>query len=61
MGIRPPSPDWGNMIAGGIQYISNGYWWEIYPAGIAIILAVVAFNLLGDGLSDSFEAPRPIR
>jgi peptide/nickel transport system permease protein len=61
LGIRPPSPDWGNMIAGGIQYISNGYWWEIYPAGIAIILAVVAFNLLGDGLSDSFEAPRPIR
>jgi peptide/nickel transport system permease protein len=61
MGIRPPSPDWGNMIAGGIQYISNGYWWEIYPAGIAIILAVVAFNLLGDGLTDRFEAPRPIR
>jgi peptide/nickel transport system permease protein len=61
MGIRPPSPDWGNMIAGGIQYISNGYWWEIYPVGIAIILAVVAFNLLGDGLTDRFEAPRPIR
>jgi peptide/nickel transport system permease protein len=61
LGIRPPSPDWGNMIASGIQYISNGYWWEIYPAGIAIILAVVAFNLLGDGLNDRFEAPRPIR
>ncbi len=61
LGIRPPSSDWGNMIAGGIQYISNGYWWEIYPAGIAIILAVVAFNLLGDGLSDSFDRSRQFR
>jgi peptide/nickel transport system permease protein len=49
------------MIAGGIQYISNGYWWEIYPAGIAIILAVVAFNLLGDGLRDGFDRPSRIR
>jgi peptide/nickel transport system permease protein len=61
LGIRPPSSDWGDMIAGGIQYISNGYWWEIYPAGIAIILAVVAFNLLGDGLSDGFDRSRPFR
>src|SRR5262245_15579384 len=61
LGIRPPSSDWGDMIAGGIQYISNGYWWEIYPAGIAIILAVVAFNLLGDGLSDGFDRSRQVR
>jgi peptide/nickel transport system permease protein len=61
LGIRPPSSDWGDMIAGGIQYISNGYWWEIYPAGIAIILAVVALNLLGDGLADGFDRSRQIR
>ncbi|MGN6794172.1 MAG: ABC transporter permease [Streptosporangiaceae bacterium] len=61
LGIRPPSSDWGDMIAGGIRYIYNGYWWEIYPAGIAIILAVVAFNLLGDGLTDVFDRPRHIR
>ncbi|MDR2985199.1 MAG: ABC transporter permease [Nocardiopsaceae bacterium] len=61
LGIRPPSSDWGDMIAGGIRYISNGYWWEIYPAGIAIILAVVAFNLLGDGLADGFATARQIR
>ena len=61
LGVRPPSSDWGDMIAGGIQYIYNGYWWEIYPAGIAIILAVVAFNLLGDGLRDGFDRPSRIR
>ncbi|HYS32913.1 MAG TPA: hypothetical protein VEM58_11700 [Streptosporangiaceae bacterium] len=38
------------MIAGGTRYIYHGCWWETYPAGIAIIVAVVAFNLLGDGL-----------
>ncbi len=55
LGVRPPSSDWGDMIAGGIRYIYDGYWWEIYPAGIAIILAVVAFNLLGDGMRDGFD------
>jgi peptide/nickel transport system permease protein len=57
LGVRWPSSDWGSMIAGGIQYIYDGYWWEIYPPGIAIILAVVAFHLLGDGLQDSLAAP----
>jgi peptide/nickel transport system permease protein len=55
LGVQPPSSDWGDMIAQGIKYIYDGYWWEIYPAGIAIILAVVAFNLLGDGLRDSLS------
>jgi peptide/nickel transport system permease protein len=54
LGVQPPSSDWGDMIAGGVQYIYDGYWWEIYPAGLAIIMVVVAFNLLGDGLRDSF-------
>ena len=61
LGVRPPSSDWGDMIAGGIRYIYNGYWWEIYPPGIAIIVAVVAFNLLGDGLRDGFDRPGPVR
>src|ERR1017187_996128 len=58
LGVRPPESDWGDMIAGGIQYIYDGYWWEIYPAGLAIIVVVVAFNLLGDGLRDSLEVGR---
>jgi peptide/nickel transport system permease protein len=61
LGVRPPSSDWGDMIAGGIRYIYNGYWWQIYPAGVAIILAVIAFNLLGDGLRDGFDPPSRIR
>ena len=56
LGVRPPSSDWGDMIADGIRYIDNGCWWQIYPAGVAIILAVVAFNLLGDGIRDAFDA-----
>ena len=59
LGVQPPASDWGDMIAGGIRYIYDGYWWEIYPAGLAIILAVVAFNLLGDGLRDAFDPARP--
>lgn len=61
LGVRPPSSDWGDMIAEGIRYIYNGYWWEIYPPGIAIIAAVVAFNLLGDGLRDGFGPRSPVR
>jgi peptide/nickel transport system permease protein len=57
LGVRWPSADWGSMIAGGIQYIYDGYWWQIYPPGIAIIVAVVAFHLLGDGLQDSLADP----
>jgi peptide/nickel transport system permease protein len=61
LGVRPAASDWGDMIAGGIKYIYDGHWWEIYPAGIAIIVAVVAFKLLGDGLSDAFGGSSPIR
>jgi peptide/nickel transport system permease protein len=52
LGVQPPSSDWGDMIASGVQTISLGYWWQIYPAGIAIVAVVISFNLLGDGLRD---------
>ena len=52
LGVQPPASDWGDMIAAGVQSIYSGYWWEIYPAGMAIIAVVVGFNLLGDGLRD---------
>ena len=61
LGVRPPASDWGDMVAGGVRYIYDGYWWEIYPAGIAIIVAVVAFNLLGDGLRDGLSGTGQIR
>lgn len=55
LGIQPPAADWGDMVAGGIQNIYNGYWWQIYPAGLAIIAVVVAFNVLGDALADRLD------
>ncbi|HET7015688.1 MAG TPA: ABC transporter permease [Streptosporangiaceae bacterium] len=58
LGVQPPSSDWGDMIAAGVPLIYSGYWWEIYPAGIAIILVVIALNLLGDALSDRLDAAR---
>lgn len=57
LGVRPPASDWGDMVASGIRLIYDGYWWEIYPAGVAIVIAVVGFNLLGDGLRDSLARP----
>jgi len=54
-GIQLPSTDWGTMLSGGLLYINDGYWWLIYPAGVIIILTVVAFNFIGDALRDAFE------
>jgi peptide/nickel transport system permease protein len=57
LGVQPPGVDWGDMIGNGIQYIYDGYWWQIYPPGLAIICVVVAFTMLGDGLRDGFQPP----
>jgi peptide/nickel transport system permease protein len=54
-GIQPPATDWGSMLASGLTYVNDGYWWLIYPPGILIILTVVAFNFIGDALRDAFE------
>ena len=55
LGIRPPQTDWGGMLNAGINSVYDGYWWQIFPAGIAIILVVVAINFIGDALRDVFE------
>jgi peptide/nickel transport system permease protein len=55
LGIQPPATDWGSMLSSGITYVNDGYWWLIYPPGVAIILTVVAFNFIGDALRDAFE------
>jgi peptide/nickel transport system permease protein len=55
LGVPAPLTDWGGMLANGVNYALDGYWWEIYPAGIAIVLVVVAFNFVGDALRDAFE------
>jgi peptide/nickel transport system permease protein len=55
LGIAPPATNWGAMLSGGVASIYDGFWWLIYPAGIAIVLTVVAFNFIGDALRDSLE------
>lgn len=55
MGLQPPATDWGAMLTDGIPAIYSGAWWLIFPAGIAIVLIVSAFNFIGDGLRDMFD------
>ncbi|HEX8008528.1 MAG TPA: ABC transporter permease [Trebonia sp.] len=55
LGIRPPQTDWGGMLNSGLNAVYDGYWWQIFPAGIVIILVVIAINFIGDALRDSFE------
>ena len=55
LGIQLPQTDWGQMLTGGTTYAESGYWWLILPAGLSIVLVVVAFNFVGDALRDSLE------
>jgi peptide/nickel transport system permease protein len=55
LGIRPPQQDWGGMLSNGVQYVYDGYWWLILPAGLAIILVITAVIWIGEGLRDAVE------
>jgi len=55
LGVPAPQTDWGSMLSNGVNYALDGYWWEIYPVAIAIVLVVVALNFVGDALRDAFE------
>jgi peptide/nickel transport system permease protein len=55
LGIPPPAANWGGMLSTGVNYVYAGDWWLIYPPGLAILLVVMAFNMVGDGLRDAFE------
>jgi peptide/nickel transport system permease protein len=54
LGVQFPSVDWGDMLSAATQNIDSGYWWQIVSPGAAIVLVVVAFVMLGDGLRDGF-------
>jgi peptide/nickel transport system permease protein len=54
MGVQPPQPSWGGMLAEGRDYLSNAWWLATVP-GIAISLVVLGANLLGDGLRDLLD------
>lgn len=54
-GVDPTSPTWGNILSGGLQFITQGnWWWPLFP-GLAIIVTVLAVNFVGDGLRDAFD------
>jgi peptide/nickel transport system permease protein len=55
LGIRPPQEDWGAMLSGGVWYVSDGYWWLIFPAGLCIVLIITAALWIGEGLRDAVE------
>ena len=54
MGVQPPTPSWGVMIADGKSYLVNAPWMMLAP-GAAILTTVLAFTMLGDGLRDALD------
>jgi peptide/nickel transport system permease protein len=58
LGVRPPDAEWGIMVAEGASYIISGEWWLAMFPGLALMLAVFCFNLLGDGLRDMVDPQR---
>lgn len=58
LGVRPPTPEWGILVAEGAQFIVSGEWWVSFFPGAVLMLAVFAFNLLGDALRDIFDPRR---
>lgn len=54
LGVQPPTPSWGNMVAEGRQNLIGAWWVATFP-GLAIVITVLAFNLVGDGLRDALD------
>lgn len=54
LGVQPPAPEWGAMLSSGREYIRDYQYLVLFP-GLAIVLTVLAFNLLGDGLRDALD------
>jgi len=59
LGVQPPTPSWGNLLAGAQSYYSVAWWYLVFPA-LALLITTLAFNLLGDGIRDALD-PRTER
>jgi peptide/nickel transport system permease protein len=55
LGVQAPTPEWGIMVAEGAGFIITGKWWLVAFPGLALMLSVLCFNLLGDGLRDMLD------
>ena len=54
LGSAPPTPEWGTMLSDVLQFAQSAWWVVTFP-GLAILLTVLAFNLMGDGLRDALD------
>jgi peptide/nickel transport system permease protein len=54
LGVVPPTPDWGSMLAESVQYYQVAWWYVVFP-GLALLITTLAFNLLGDSVRDAFD------
>jgi dipeptide transport system permease protein len=54
LGAQPPTPEWGSMLASALEFIQRAWWVVTFP-GLAILICVLAFNLMGDGLRDALD------
>jgi peptide/nickel transport system permease protein len=55
LGAQPPSPEWGAMLSNGYKFLTVGAWWALLFPGLAIVVVVTGFNLVGDGLRDALD------
>jgi peptide/nickel transport system permease protein len=54
VGVQPPTASWGNMVAEGRDTLVNAWWISTFP-GLAIVITVISFNMIGDGLRDALD------
>jgi len=55
LGLPPPAPNWGEMLSSSMSYMYQDSWWLVYPPGVAILIAELAINFLGDGLRHAVD------
>jgi peptide/nickel transport system permease protein len=54
IGVQPPTPSWGNMLTQGKEVLGVAWWMSVFP-GIAILMTVLGYNLLGEGIRDAID------
>ena len=60
LGVQPPTPSWGTILNEGKEFLAQAPWVSLFPGG-AIMLAVLAFNVIGDGLRDALDPRSALR
>ncbi|MHB1536206.1 MAG: ABC transporter permease [Acidimicrobiales bacterium] len=61
LGLPPPATNWGTLLSSGVNNLFDGYWWQLWPPAVLIIVTVLSVNVLGDALRDAVESRLPRR